>query len=90
SVLAELEADAGEGSLTSPQLAGGTFTIISVAQHAVTRLTPVIHAGQAAMLALGGISHTGVVATLACDHRIVSVHEAAAFLARVSALFEDG
>ena len=51
-----LEDAARAGSLTAPQLAGGTFTFTDLSATAVTSYEPVIHGGQAGALALGGVA----------------------------------
>src|SRR3954462_11776879 len=81
------------GSVTSPELAGATFTVASAA---VTRFTPIItppHAAAltppppAAPLAVGAPPARGPAElTLACDARILVAADAAAFLARVGGL----
>ncbi len=97
----QLQAAGREGALTAPQLAGGTFTVTDLSAFAVT-YDPVIHGGQAAALALGGVRETPVVrdgavvagrvavASLACDARIVEPSEAAEFLTRLRSLVEAG
>jgi pyruvate dehydrogenase E2 component (dihydrolipoamide acetyltransferase) len=97
-----LEAAARDAALTAPQLAGGTFTFADLSQFAIDSHQPVVHGGQAAFLALGGVREAplvrdgGVVAgpvaraTLACDNRIVDGASAAAFLARTRTLLEGG
>lgn len=95
----ELAARAKDGSITRPELAGATFTVI--AMPGVGRMTPVITRGQAATLAVGAL-HQAVLAaqgeaivaprlslTLACDARIVQSAEGADFLVGVRALLED-
>jgi pyruvate dehydrogenase E2 component (dihydrolipoamide acetyltransferase) len=84
--LDELRRAVNEGTLTSPQLAGGTFTVTVLESPAVTRLTPVINAGQAATLAVAGAGRV-IGATLACDNRMVGAPEGAAFLEAVQASF---
>ena len=61
------------GAITSPDLAGATFTVIEVP--AAERFTPVINRGQAATLGAGSAA-----LVLACDNRIVQGGEGAAFL----------
>jgi pyruvate dehydrogenase E2 component (dihydrolipoamide acetyltransferase) len=81
-ITAEIEAlseEARAGSLSSPALAGATFTVVDVSATGVTAFTPVIARGQAATL---GVGAEGL--TLACDNRIVQGSEGAAFLSRVA------
>ena len=80
------------GTLTSPELAGGTFTVSSLASRAVSRFAAVVNPPQAAILAVGGpverpvvrddevVVRTVVEVTLACDHRILFPADAARFL----------
>lgn len=75
---------AAQGALTSPELAGVTFTVVPVAGK-VRALTPILGLGQAATLAV-----TPATATLACDARIVSPAEAARFLDRLAELLAAG
>ena len=106
--IAEVETEASRladgaqaGTLAAPDMAGGTFTVIDASAHAVRTVHPVIPAGQAGALAIGGVAD-GAVARgaelalapvmrlgLACDHRIVTVAEAAAFLQRVKERLEE-
>ncbi len=89
-----------EGSITPPELAGGTFTVSNLGMFGITSFTAVINPPQAAILAVGAIREEPVVRagavvpghrmsiTLACDHRILYGADAAQFLARVVALLE--
>ena len=97
--LAELDRAAAEGALTSPQLAGGTFTVIVAESPAVTAVTPVINGAQAGTLAAGGLRDAPVLRggdvvagrvvgiTLACDSRVIGAAEGGAFLEAVKASF---
>jgi pyruvate dehydrogenase E2 component (dihydrolipoamide acetyltransferase) len=89
------------GSVTPPELSGGTFTVSNLGMYGVTDFTAVINPPQAAILAVGALAprpaardgalvvrHTMGV-TLACDHRILYGAEAAQFLARIRALLEQ-
>ena len=74
------------GTVTSPALAGATFSIASAG---LTRFTPIITPPHAAALAVGAPNADGIVElTLACDHRILVAGDAAAFLNRVRELLE--
>jgi pyruvate dehydrogenase E2 component (dihydrolipoamide acetyltransferase) len=97
-----LASRARDGSLTAPELAGGTFTVSSLGAQGISSFHPVINPPQAAILAVGEVKATPVVTddgsieprqimrvTLACDHRIVGVADGAAFLARVRELLEE-
>jgi pyruvate dehydrogenase E2 component (dihydrolipoamide acetyltransferase) len=90
-----------EGSITPPELSGGTFTVSNLGMYGVTNFSAVINAPQAAILAVGAITEKPVVrdgeivvasilgVTLACDHRILYGAPAAEFLARIRALLEE-
>jgi len=87
-----------QGTITSSELGGATFTVSSVDVRAFTAiLTP----PQAGVLACGAIAPRAVVhedelaarrrmdLTLTCDHRILFGADAAAFLGRVRELLES-
>jgi len=88
------------GTVTPPELSGGTFTVSNLGMYGVTDFTAVINPPQAAILAVGALAPRAVVrdgelvarhtmgVTLACDHRILYGAEAAEFLARIRALLE--
>jgi pyruvate dehydrogenase E2 component (dihydrolipoamide acetyltransferase) len=89
------------GTITPPELSGGTFTISNLGMYGVTAFTAVINPPQAAILAVGALAPRAVVGpdgtlaarntmsvTLACDHRILYGADAAQFLGRVRALLE--
>jgi pyruvate dehydrogenase E2 component (dihydrolipoamide acetyltransferase) len=90
-----------DGSITPPELSGGTFTVSNLGMYGVSNFSAVINAPQAAILAVGAISEKPVVrdgeiatahllgVTLACDHRILYGAPAAEFLARIRALLEE-
>jgi pyruvate dehydrogenase E2 component (dihydrolipoamide acetyltransferase) len=90
-----------DGSITPPELSGGTFTVSNLGMYGVSNFSAVINAPQAAILAVGAIAETPVVrdgeittahmlgVTLACDHRILYGAPAAEFLARIRALLEE-
>jgi pyruvate dehydrogenase E2 component (dihydrolipoamide acetyltransferase) len=89
-----------EGTVTPPELSGGTFTVSNLGMLGVTSFTAIVNPGQAAILAVGAAVQRPVVTdgavavrslmdlTLSCDHRILYGAEAAAFLARVRELLE--
>ncbi len=89
------------GSVTPPELSGGTFTVSNLGMYGVTDFTAVINPPQAAILAVGALAPRAVVrdgalvarhtmgVTLACDHRILYGADAAQFLARIRALLEQ-
>jgi pyruvate dehydrogenase E2 component (dihydrolipoamide acetyltransferase) len=90
-----------DGSITPPELSGGTFTVSNLGMYGVTNFSAVINAPQAAILAVGAITEKPVVrdgavttahmlgVTLACDHRILYGAPAAEFLARIRELLEE-
>jgi pyruvate dehydrogenase E2 component (dihydrolipoamide acetyltransferase) len=89
---------ARDGSVTPPELAGGTFTVSNLGMFGIDTFTAVINPPQAAILAVGALAQKPVVVdgelavgwrmgvTLVCDHRILSGADGAAFLARVAEL----
>jgi pyruvate dehydrogenase E2 component (dihydrolipoamide acetyltransferase) len=89
------------GTITPPELSGGTFTVSNLGMYGVTDFTAVINPPQSAILAVGALAPRAVVGddgrlvarntmnvTLACDHRILYGAAAAEFLARIRALLE--
>jgi pyruvate dehydrogenase E2 component (dihydrolipoamide acetyltransferase) len=96
-----LAAKVRDGSITPPELSGGTFTVSNLGMYGVSNFSAVINSPQAAILAVGAITERPVVrdgqiatahllgVTLACDHRILYGAPAAEFLARIRALLEE-
>jgi pyruvate dehydrogenase E2 component (dihydrolipoamide acetyltransferase) len=90
-----------EGTVTPPELSGGTFTVSNLGMFGVRSFTAVINPPQAAILSVGSLEERPVVrdgrlvaghtmsATLACDHRILYGADAARFLARIRQLLEQ-
>jgi pyruvate dehydrogenase E2 component (dihydrolipoamide acetyltransferase) len=90
-----------DGTVTPPELSGGTFTVSNLGMYGIDSFEAVINMGQAAILSVGAIREAPVVrdgevipaqlmkATIACDHRILYGAEGAEFLARVKALLEE-
>jgi pyruvate dehydrogenase E2 component (dihydrolipoamide acetyltransferase) len=90
-----------DGSVTPPELSGGTFTVSNLGMFGIDEFDAVINMGQAAILAVGAIREVPAVrngeivpaklmkATLSCDHRILYGAEGAEFLARVKTLLEE-
>jgi pyruvate dehydrogenase E2 component (dihydrolipoamide acetyltransferase) len=89
------------GSITPPELSGGTFTVSNLGMFGVTSFTAVVNPGQAAILAVGAAVERPALAadgslttralmdlSLSCDHRILYGADAAQFLARVRELLE--
>ena len=95
-----LAARVRDGSITPPELSGGTFTVSNLGMYGISNFTAVINPPQAAILAVGALVERPVVrdgavvaghvmpVTLACDHRILYGAEAAEFLGRLRALLE--
>ncbi len=97
-----LAARVRDGSVTPPELSGGTFTVSNLGMFGVTSFTAVINPGQAAILAVGAAVERAVSdgsggfapralmdMSLSCDHRILYGADAAQFLARIRALLEQ-
>ena len=90
-----------DGSITPPELSGGTFTVSNLGMYGISNFSAVINAPQAGILAVGEIAERPVVrdgelatahlmgVTLACDHRILYGADGAQFLARIRALLEE-
>lgn len=90
-----------DGSITPPELAGGTFTISNLGMYGVTRFAAIVNPSQAAILAVGTVeervvAHNGEPAlrhrmnlTLTCDHRILYGAHAAEFLAAIKRRLEQ-
>ena len=91
-----------EGTITPPELSGGTFTVSNLGMYGIDRFTAVINPPQAAILAVGALRKRPTVddggrivardmmsATLVCDHRILYGADGAEFLARVRELLEQ-
>ncbi len=96
-----LAARVREGSITPPELSGGTFTVSNLGMFGVTAFTAIVNGGQAGILAVGALRDTPVVVdgaivpgkrmklTLVADHRILYGADAAQVLARIRALLES-
>jgi pyruvate dehydrogenase E2 component (dihydrolipoamide acetyltransferase) len=88
------------GTITPPELGGGTFTVSNLGMYGVRSFTAIVNPPQAAILSVGSLERRavvrngGVVArhrvllTLVCDHRILYGADAALFLARIRELLE--
>jgi pyruvate dehydrogenase E2 component (dihydrolipoamide acetyltransferase) len=95
-----LSAKARDGSITPPELSGGTFSVSNLGMYGIREFTAVINPPQAAIMSVGQVEPRAVVrdgevvprhmmsVTLACDHRLLYGADAAEFLARVRALLE--
>ncbi len=90
-----------DGTITPPELSGGTFTVSNLGMYGIAGFTAIINPPQAAILAVGAVAPRAVVrdgqivarhtmsVTLACDHRILYGADAALFLARIRELLEE-
>jgi len=91
-----------EGTITPPELSGGTFTVSNLGMYGVTNFHAVINPPQAGILAVGAVNRvpafdeSGEVyardvmgVTLACDHRILYGADGAEFLRRISGLLSE-
>jgi pyruvate dehydrogenase E2 component (dihydrolipoamide acetyltransferase) len=91
-----------EGTITPPELSGGTFTVSNLGMYGVSNFHAVINPPQAGILAVGAVNRipsfddAGEVVpkdvmgvTLACDHRILYGADGAEFLRRVSGLLSE-
>jgi pyruvate dehydrogenase E2 component (dihydrolipoamide acetyltransferase) len=90
-----------EGSITPPELSGGTFTVSNLGMYGISQFAAIVNPPQAAILAVGALAPRPVVrkkktvvrntmtVTLACDHRILYGADAAVFLGRVRELLQE-
>ncbi|HEX8205438.1 MAG TPA: dihydrolipoamide acetyltransferase family protein [Solirubrobacteraceae bacterium] len=99
----KLAARVRDGTVSPPELAGGTFTVSNLGMYGITEFTAVINPPQAAILAVGTMEQKPVVVddrgkiearhrmrlSLVCDHRILYGADAAEFLGRIRALLEE-
>ncbi len=90
-----------DGTITPPELSGGTFTVSNLGMYGIDRFSAVINPPQAALLTVGALKKKPVVddagrvaardtavLSLVCDHRILYGADGAEFLARVRELLE--
>jgi pyruvate dehydrogenase E2 component (dihydrolipoamide acetyltransferase) len=92
---------AREGTLSPPELSGGTFSVSNLGMFGVRRFVAVVNPPQAAILAVGALEKRPVVRddelrvgyamslVLCADHRILYGADAAAFLADIRAALEE-
>jgi pyruvate dehydrogenase E2 component (dihydrolipoamide acetyltransferase) len=90
-----------DGTVTPPELSGGTFTVSNLGMFGISNFAAVINPPQAGILAVGEIAERPVVrqgeitaahlmsVTLACDHRILYGADGARFLDRIRGLLEE-
>ena len=95
-----LAARVRDGSITPPELSGGTFTVSNLGMFGVRSFTAIINPPQAAILSVGMVRPMPVARergillrhtmslTLACDHRILYGADAARFLEHIRDLLE--
>lgn len=88
------------GTITPPEVAGGTFTVSNLGMFGMTAVTPVINPPQAAILGVGAlrpvlarvngeiVDQNLLTLSLSCDHRILYGADASRFLAHVRDLLE--
>jgi pyruvate dehydrogenase E2 component (dihydrolipoamide acetyltransferase) len=96
-----LAARVREGSITPPELSGGTFTVSNLGMFGISSFSAVINPPQAGILSVGAIEERPVVRdgeittahlmglNLACDHRVLYGADGAQFLGRVRELLEE-
>jgi pyruvate dehydrogenase E2 component (dihydrolipoamide acetyltransferase) len=96
-----LAARVREGTITPPELSGGTFTVSNLGMYGISSFSAVINPPQAAILSVGTIDERPVVRdgqittahlmglNLACDHRVLYGADGAQFLGRVRELLEE-
>ena len=89
------------GTITPPELGGGTFTVSNLGMYGVRSFSAIINPPQAAILSVGSLEPRAVVRdgqlasahtmalTLACDHRVLYGADAAQLLARIRELLEQ-
>jgi pyruvate dehydrogenase E2 component (dihydrolipoamide acetyltransferase) len=99
----ELAGKVRDGTVTPPELSGGTFTVSNLGMYGIDNFSAVINPPQAALLAVGAVAAKPVVddvsgaivprqlmgVTLACDHRILYGADGAQFLGRVRDLLQQ-
>jgi pyruvate dehydrogenase E2 component (dihydrolipoamide acetyltransferase) len=90
-----------EGTITPPELSGGTFTVSNLGMFGISSFSAVINPPQAAILSVGAIDERPVVRdgdistahlmgiNLACDHRVLYGADGAQFMGRVRDLLEE-
>jgi pyruvate dehydrogenase E2 component (dihydrolipoamide acetyltransferase) len=90
-----------EGSITPPELSGGTFSVSNLGMYGIKSFGAIVNSPQAGILAVGEIADRPVIKggeivpgkvmemTLSCDHRILYGADGAEFLAEVRRLLEE-
>ncbi len=89
-----------DGTVTPPELGGGTFTVSNLGMYGIKSFSAIINPPQAAILSVGSVEARAVVRdkqivarhtmtlSLVCDHRILYGADAAEFLARIRELLQ--
>lgn len=97
----ELAGKVRDGTITPPELSGGTFTVSNLGMFGIKSFSAVINPPQAAILSVGSIDEVPVVrdgeivpghrmtVNLACDHRILYGADGARFLGKVRDLLAE-
>jgi pyruvate dehydrogenase E2 component (dihydrolipoyllysine-residue acetyltransferase) len=99
----ELAGKVRDGTVTPPELSGGTFTVSNLGMYGIDNFSAVINPPQAALLAVGAVAAKPAVddtsgaivarqlmgVTIACDHRILYGADGAQFLGRVRDLLQQ-
>src|SRR5829696_2951222 len=91
-----------DGSITPPDLSGGTFTVSNLGMYGVRAFAAIVNPPQAAILSVGELAKRPAVAPdgsivardeltlgLISDHRVLYGADAASFLARIRELLEQ-
>ena len=98
---AELAVKAREGSLTTEEMSGGTFTISNIGMYGITSFTPIINQPEAAILGVCAVedslrmdgekvvNRNSMGLSLAFDHRIVDGAESSMFLKEIKDILES-
>jgi pyruvate dehydrogenase E2 component (dihydrolipoamide acetyltransferase) len=96
----ELARKAKEGTLSTDELAGGTFTITNLGMYGIESFNPIINQPEVAILGVNAIKDTVIpegnnfvvkpmmMLSLTADHRAIDGAAAAQFLSRVQELLE--
>ncbi len=89
-----------DGTITPPELGGGTFTVSNLGMYGIKSFSAIINPPQAAILSVGTVQRRAVVSeeglvarqtmtlSLVCDHRVLYGADAAEFLARIRELLQ--
>lgn len=97
----DLARRARDGTLTSNEIAGGTFSVSNLGAFGITQFDAIINPPQVAILAVGAaiarvVRHADgttvapmMLVTLSCDHRIVDGADGASFLRTLKELIES-